>query len=437
MEINPDEIYYNISLEKYKNNIENGINIYSSFPDGKPVNKRDNFYILKGNTPINDSLNELKNYHKINFENYTLPIENIPEHITHISITGKKYNFQLDNLPSNLVYLELCTLDSYDYELTNLPLNLKELHVSMCLQYPITSFPNGLLKLYADFRKLKEDVNIDMPQSLIIFDVTLNTFKQITTVSPNLKLFEVEISNKYENVDKLNVLDFNEGLEIFSVTTYNHGLNEISIEQIEKLPDSVKYMQIQINDDSRYIKFPKSLEVLELDNFSFIQYETCLRSMNNIKAIHMSLAQIMLLDINNIPKTLKYINFNVQEHNISNSVYIKNSKIHNLVMTHTEFIKYKTLYEKALYNLQPEHNSRKRKFSDTDLATDIEIVLDDNEEYSDDEILYENFDYTDGDYSGKKHDTPEMLKIKQLIIRKYVDFIVNTLTSNGVYVDYS
>jgi len=305
------------------------------------------------------------------------------------------------------------------------------------LQYHITSFPNGLLKLYADFRKLKEDVNIDMPQSLIIFDVTLNTFKQITTVSPNLKLFEVEISNKYENVDKLNVLDFNEGLEIFSVTTYNHGLNEISIKQIEKLPDSVKYMQIQINDDSRYIKFPKSLEVLELDNFSFIQYETCLRSINNIKAIHMSLAQIMLLDINNIPKTLKYINFNVQEHNISNSVYIKNSKIHNLVITHTEFIKYKTLYEKALYNLPPEHNSCKRKFSEIDLATDIEFVLDDNEEYTDDEILYENFDYTDGDYSGKKHDTPEMLKIKQLIIRKYVDFIVNTLTSNCVFVDYS
>ena len=431
MDVSPEPSNHNVEFEVhlYDNDSNynhiipylQNIDFYDSIPGGKPVNKNTNkWYIITGTKAITDEiLLELENYHMIVFQNYELPIENIPKHITHIKIIGTQYEHPLDNLPNNLLYLLIYLRDEYQYSLNNLPISIKVLTIYCTLTEQINIFPFSLIALILqDYTNHSNE--IELPYNLVIFDGNIHCLNQIQNSSTKLKLCNIVVEDEYQ----MSPIIFADGLDHLYL-----GNCELSFAQIEALPDTVTYMDVQITDDSGFIKFPRSLSKLHMEEYSIILYKTILPSLTNLKYIDIQLRCIYLIFMEILPLSLTEICFSCNS--MSDGIFFPQEYIKELVDTNPEFSKYKTTFYKLLYK------NNKRSFEEVENDADVNAY-----DHNDSDNEYDNhlFDiYYDGYINGHKthvDDSLEFGMINKRIIRKYIKYTIQKLNERGIKVSY-
>lgn len=417
-----------IDYHRFENKAEyfKDINFYESTPGGRPINRNlGEWFIITQNTAITPEItSQLEHYHMIEFQNYELPIENIPKHITHIKIYGKTYKHSINNLPDHILLFHMILYSKYMFPIENLPSNLKILCIDTALEYPIYSFPTGLLTL-ALSKYINHEVNIDIPPNVINFFAHIDSMKQVPTVPYNLKSFYIFVSTE----EQFEPIIFHTGLLSFSLFNI-----EISPSQIEALPDSVDNMHIQITDDLRefeFIKFPKSLTSLSLEDFSFMNYRNILPQMINLTHIIIPYAYIFKIDFNNLPSKLSIIEFtyrSIIEYAVDmGGIFYTTTQLLELVNTIPEFRKYKNELEYCT------GHSRKRTSETFDEPDEPNFDDDDKHEFGE---LYNYLGLDTITIADSKYDDKRTLKIKLNIVCRYLVYLHNMLISKNIKLHY-
>ena len=409
--------YYDMQIE-YLKDIDFYGDIYGK--GNKPQNLGE-WYTIEDDTVITEEIQkEMENYHMIEFLDYKHPIPEIPNHVTHIKICGDSYDYPLDNLSCHILYLHIELNTYYEYPINNLPLHLKALYIDCILEHPITMFPLELVALSLKDYTNHENI-IELPYNLITFYGNVENINQIVNFSQCLKLFCIST----EENEQLSPIIFADGLDSF----YMFG-DEITIEQIEALPDSVTHMEIQITDECNFIKFPKSLKMLFLETFSMINFTTILPTLTNLEYIQMQLGCITYIDMDNIPKSLKHIVFNIDA--MDSGIFFKKKNMYNLVNTNPEFAKYKRTFNKLV------SVNKKRTIDEMENNDDTPDDVNSDDEYKNAQYKYKihgNIDNYCDDGHTQENDTEEQRIIKKRIIRKYIHYTINKMIENGIQVE--
>jgi len=416
--------YYEIEKNlKYFNHI----NFYESIPGGKPENKNTGkWFLITGNTIITQELtSELEHFHMIEFNNYQLPIENIPKHITHIKISGKQYNHSIHNLPNHIILFHMYVYNEYIFPIENLPNNIKVLCIENKLKHPIHSFPPSLLILVLSKYNNHQHI-IDIPPNIIVFASHVHSLQQIRNVPYNMKSFFLLVDIEYELEQNLEPIIFHNGLEYFSL----HG-SDICPAQIELLPDTIHTMDIQITDDEqKFIKFPKYLTKLHIEENSTMLYNTILPSLTNLQYIEIQLRCIYLIDVETLPPSLTEIYFYLNS--MTDGIFFTAKYMKEIIDTNPEFSKYKHTFYKLLYK------NNKRSIEDIDNDNDDANSDNEYDEYL--EYLYEIrcTEYIKYIMNNKTEldDSLEIAMIKKRIIRKYIQYTLNKITAKGIQISF-
>lgn len=401
-----------------------GINFYDSLPDGKPINKNPGtWFKITGSIPIIKMYKELMEYHMVHFDNYELPIMNIPDHITHVKITGKSYDYPL-HLPSNTLVFYMILENKYMFDLNTLPENLRVLHIINELDLPIINYPLKLVKLVLH-KYQNHDMSIVMPPNLIIFYGNIKNLMLIENVSSFLVYFDVIT----QDTRQLSPLFFSDKLLYFKL----HG-NYINVMQIMTLPDSVLEMCIQFNDDYNqypFIKFPKMLHSLILEKGSSMNFNNILPVLTNLDHISIDYRSIIKFDPK-IAMSLSSISF--YKSSPDWKIVFSYHELLQLVNTNPEFTKYKKKLEYCI------SNSTRQTYYPFEENTEENTESDDEYLESPYNInIYDiSMDYLDITTNRSQYKDDEQTRIiKKRIIRKYIHYVYNVLINRGIDVDYS
>jgi hypothetical protein len=110
-------------------------------------------------------------YTKVIYDLVGLPIDNIPNGVTHLNITHPCFNIPVNNLPSSLIYLRIGGMTNeeslFNQPLNFLPLGLKILILEKLDDYthPLNNLPPNLEYLYILNCEYKHELN-NLPLSL-------------------------------------------------------------------------------------------------------------------------------------------------------------------------------------------------------------------------------------------------------------------------------
>ena len=193
-------------------------------------------------------------------------IPRIPENVLSLTISGN-YNFQLDDLHSNLLDLNIKSNTIFRYSFDNLPsgillLNFKESYI----YHKINFFPDSLLSLeignYESARTGffdREYFDLDnLPPSLIKFG-SIGVFGKLTNIPPELISISIYLS---EGQDE-SICQIEGTLPMTLKKYYNNNL--MTAEEFNSIPDSVESITIMANLYEYTLKFPASLKSIEIE----------------------------------------------------------------------------------------------------------------------------------------------------------------------------
>jgi hypothetical protein len=133
-----------------------------------------------------------------------VPLDWLPNGITHLEINNQLFNQPLDNLPNSLIYLSICggkpffNERSFNQSLDNLPFGLKCLYLAnLESQIPLNNLPSTLEYLFIE--QTKYDLPLDnLPLSLkkcfVYTDKSNYEYKDYVEIQTEInKLFDVDI----------------------------------------------------------------------------------------------------------------------------------------------------------------------------------------------------------------------------------------------------
>ncbi len=207
-----------------------------------------------------------QNIKHLYFYYYNKPINNLPEHITHLTIL-RSFNEPILRLPKDLIYLYLG--DNYDQELDCLPENLQILKLGNDYDKPLDNLPSFLQELYIQ------------------------------------GIYNHPLDNLPNRLEFLETGEFfNKELDFLPCSLIVLKLGKNFNQKLDNLPDSIKYLYLGENFNQKITKLPSNLEILEIDPFSRMR---CKQNYNftNIKL----LVPKKLVD-NNIIKLNNLIEYN-------------------------------------------------------------------------------------------------------------------------------
>jgi hypothetical protein len=286
--------------------------------------------------PTNQSLKLYKNNNFV--DNIIIDFANIEPNIIEIDLSFIKYDFPLNNLPSQIISL---ILDSdYNYPLDNLPCNLKQLVLGMKYNQPLEYLPESLEKLYIGINyshnlinlpknlqtlilhsNFLKNINLDLPNLEILhldfINIDINNVETFFYQLSNLKnikelflpaIFPQKCNTKlnfsiFENFNKLEYLVlglYNERINKFPpnikhlrIDFYNHNLNN--------LPDNLEILEIGDEYDHELNNLPNTLQCLDMgENIKcniILEYPKSLKELKIIET-HPQRQQLNIININ-------------------------------------------------------------------------------------------------------------------------------------------
>lgn len=165
----------------------------------------------------------------------------LPISITHLSVSNpivcKKFN--ITKLPSHLTYLEIGfeTYNNFWSAIDNLPPNLEELHVKGKFNLSCDNLPYGLKKL-------------------VIKSIMFN--KSLDNLPTSLEYLEIQSESSFSNIS------FNSLPEYLTTLIINLKCSSANKLVLSKLPNSLKNLTLNNRNTDFEIKFPESLEILDI-----------------------------------------------------------------------------------------------------------------------------------------------------------------------------
>lgn len=260
------------------------------------------------NLALDKHLNSIKQYNKIIFNiNFNYPIDNLHYDITHLELgyefthsvkifskfnlmthlkisyyrnkidifptflkwlNIKKYNYELDNLPSGLLYLITKSFFKYDNlpcgllylktnfilsHISNLPSSIKYLDIYDKYNTSMDNLPNSLYYLTISVQKF--DI-INLPKNIYHLTILLTLINVPNILLPSC-LSQLVIASFWHdyNTINLNKLILPSKLKYLECLCSNIPIN---------IPNSVEHLVIGHHDFFTYLKLPKELKILKI-----------------------------------------------------------------------------------------------------------------------------------------------------------------------------
>lgn len=158
-------------------------------------------YMKNFNLPLDNLPSRLKIL-SICSDEFNQPVNNLPENLQYLYINSYSFNNNLDCLPSGLKVLSICSLN-FSHELNNLPLGLEILHLNINnrLSCSFNYLPETLICLYLSGSYIKSDL-ANLPIGLEVLYVETNESENTSLVRynnlpPNIKQKSIRCRNQY------------------------------------------------------------------------------------------------------------------------------------------------------------------------------------------------------------------------------------------------
>lgn len=220
-------------------------------------------------------------------ESYTHSLETLPENLEYLSIHDN-YNIELANLPCNLKTLVIPRWCKYNKSLDNLPLNLENLIIYGEYIPKLNNLPCGLKKLYIESCVTRNDKN------------NLNLEK----LPDQLEVLCISISNFNSSLDNL-------PSKLKKLTIISQEFNQ----KIDNLPSNLEFLSLDLSDLYNYdlLNLPENLKTLKIIG---INKQIQLVYPHNL--LNLEISSTILAKNMNIPETITslYIQSTTRDANI-------------------------------------------------------------------------------------------------------------------------
>ncbi len=256
-----------VTLEKFNNRLDDmGIDIESpEYNPGKTLIISDNLF-----SRMDDVMELAKKYRSIEFKIETLrntskfKIPQLPDNIIHVKLNQhycENLSFSIDNLPPNILILEIKTLGIIKTSLSNLP-QLLILHInSHSCKDSFNLLPESLIYLNLNLTKYK--FNICLPNNLLEYHSFLVNEKIDRWPTTLIKYRNNNCSAQFNTSF---IPEFPSTLKSFCFS------GAMDRETFCNLPDSVSYIHINCRIPG-VIKYPVSLKTLYLSECGSVDLE--------------------------------------------------------------------------------------------------------------------------------------------------------------------